>query len=301
MSRLDDIEQLLSNPQQQSGESGMPVAADTECWRCGVTIDPKANELGACEACVTALRDQTELPVRTDEENADVLGDAIGEALAVMAPRVRAFVESIERMGLTITAHFGIPRPAPLMTPDAVIEVARLFAVHPLQIVSQPCVMHAEDYCSGEFVCEQCPYRFVLADADGNVVGFEGPPGPPRIDENCPHIDPDDGCCAHPDAMTPECWVARDGTTSDCPILDRQADMVDAMRMAYGHPSFPCTVTMIGDIDIPTEAFGGEVTPSIGPGPARLLRHDPDEGWVDCGTVEHIDLHVTITDEGGDG
>lgn len=36
----------------------------------------------------------------------------------------------------------------------------------------------------------------------------------------CVFIDPADGTCGHPDAITPECWRL-DGLTADCPPLDR--------------------------------------------------------------------------------
>lgn len=258
MSRLDKIEELLASPQQRSTEAGMGVAAETECWRCGLTIEP--TELGVCAACLTALRDPTTTSLEGDQENADALGDAIGEALRNLAPRVRAFMQAIERMGLTITAHFGVPHPPARPTVDQVIEFAQLLDLPPQMIQDQPCVMHPEDHCSPTYVCEQCPFRYVLMDEDNRPIGFEGPDAPPRIDPNCAHIDPEDGCCAHPDAMTPECWRASDGSRCDCPILDNapapQFLLGDARVFVRhfedgeweevgGFGNFPCDINLI--------------------------------------------------------
>ena len=40
---------------------------------------------------------------------------------------------------------------------------------------------------------------------------------------NCGHVDQVDGTCAHPDALTPECYISYDGGSSDCPIAARSA------------------------------------------------------------------------------
>lgn len=46
------------------------------------------------------------------------------------------------------------------------------------------------------------------------------PHGFARPVPGCQHADEVDGTCGHPDALTPECWVALAGDTSDCPRTD---------------------------------------------------------------------------------
>lgn len=131
MSRIDDIEALLSNPTQKSDERGMAGVTDAECWRCGMPIEP--CELGACDACVVDLR--SERPVEDDS--------------VVVLPASRVDLRGLSRLDV-----------------DSLVERIRFFdeAVQRAarQVIAQHLVasvwcVNGEDLCSSEYPCQQCP------------------------------------------------------------------------------------------------------------------------------------------------
>lgn len=84
--------------------------------------------------------------------------------------------------------------------------------------------------------CPECgqPIQFdsLVTDKHGNVTY------PPPI-ENCEHLNVIDGCCGHPDAVTPEChpWA-------DCPPLQEQIKRLtierDTARASHNFHMYAC-------------------------------------------------------------